>query len=337
MTMVRLTVIGFEEKHLDTAAALLAERQKRLRARNPLLPVQFEHPAFCRPIIEEHLKESGASGVVALLGADAVGFLIMAPLIFKPTDMVAAFMPERPAQIHGSHAARPDVAYDAYREMYAVLADEFVRRGYFDHMVYVQAEDAAAHDAFVSLSFGRALVAAIRNVDPVPEVETRVELREAGIEDLGVVMGLGEELMEHHARSPIFWPHIREAFGALQEHQRAHFEDPTTAHIVAYDGRRAIGMNSFVPPDWIDRVLRPDRTVYLYQGVVSELARGGGIGRAILARGVEWARQRGYEHIALHYASPNISGARFWQSQGFEAMEYRLTRHIDERIAWAGA
>jgi ribosomal protein S18 acetylase RimI-like enzyme len=54
-----------------------------------------------------------------------------------------------------------------------------------------------------------------------------------------------------------------------------------------------------------------------------------------LARGVAWAREQGYAHIALHYASQNISGARFWESQGFESIEYRMTRHIDERIAWA--
>jgi ribosomal protein S18 acetylase RimI-like enzyme len=203
-------------------------------------------------------------------------------------------------------------------------------------MVYVQAQDTAAHDAFVSLSFGRALVAAIRGVDPVPASAAPADLHEASVEDISIVMALGEELLEHHARAPIFWPHIAEPYAALEAHQRAHFEDPKTAHIVAYQGGKAVGLNSFVPPEWIDRVLRPDRTVYLYQGIVSGDARGGGAGKAILARGVEWAREQGYEHVALHYASPNISGARFWQSQGFEPIEYRLTRHIDERIAWAG-
>lgn len=335
--MAHLTIVDLEEKKLDAAAQLLAERQKRLRKLNALLPAPSEHPAFCRPVIEEGLEQRGARGVGALLDGDLVGYLVMAPIVFGARDMVAAFFPPRPAQMHGSHAARPDVAFDAYREMYAVLADEFVRRGYFDHLVYVPAGDTAAHDAFVSLSFGRALVAAIRNVDPVPLDGAQAELHEAGIEDLNVVMGLGEELLEHHARSPIFWPHLAEPYEGLEAHQRAHFEDPTTVHFVAYQRGTAVGMNSFVPPEWIDRVLRPDKTVYLYQGIVSEAARGGGIGRAILARGVEWARTQGYEHIALHYASPNISGARFWQSQGFKPIEYRLTRHIDERIAWAGA
>lgn len=333
--MSPLSAVPFESKHVDAAAFLLAERQERLRATNPVMSPEYENPASCRPLIEEELQGDGARGVVALLDGRVVAFMFMSPLIFNPADMMAAFMPPRPAQIHGAHAARPDVAFDAYREMYALAADEFVTRGYFDHMVYLQAQDTLAHDAFVSLGFGRALVAAIRGVEPVAAASADVDIHEAGIEDLKVVMSLNDELLAHHARSPIYWPHAAETNAALEANQRRHFEDLGTAHIVAYQGGRAVGMNTFIPPDWIDPILRPDKTVYLYQGIVSSDTRSGGIGRAILARGVEWAREQGYEHIALHYAASNISGARFWRSQAFEALEYRMTRHIDDRIAWA--
>ena len=88
-------------------------------------------------------------------------------------------------------------------------------------------------------------------------------------------------------------------------------------------------------PVWITPMVTPEKTVYLYQGVVSESVRGGGIGKAILSQGIEWAREQGYQHVALHFASPNVSGARFWQAQGFVPIEHRMSRHIDERIAWA--
>ena len=39
--------------------------------------------------------------------------------------------------------------------------------------------------------------------------------------------------------------------------------------------------------------------------------------------------------IALHFATPNLSGAKFWQSSGFEPVEYGMRRRVDERIAWA--
>ena len=90
-------------------------------------------------------------------------------------------------------------------------------------------------------------------------------------------------------------------------------------------------------PGAVGPLVAPERTVYLYQGIVSPDARRGGVGAALLANGVAWARDQGYEHIALHYATPNISGARFWQSSGFRPVEYRMARHVDERIAWANA
>ena len=38
---------------------------------------------------------------------------------------------------------------------------------------------------------------------------------------------------------------------------------------------------------------------------------------------------------AFEEPAANISGARFWQSNGFQPVEYRMRRRIDERIAWA--
>jgi GNAT superfamily N-acetyltransferase len=228
--------------------------------------------------------------------------------------------------------------YDVYREMYSALAEHFVAAGYFDHMVYLAPSDAAALDAFHSLGFGRALTAAIRGVDPAPaSPAARVDLHHAAAEDAEVVHGLNDELMEHHARSPIFWPHMSETDAASREFQSDLLKDPkTNAHVVAYENGRPLGMNSFMAPFWLSPLVAPEKTVYLYQGVVSQGARGGGVGSAILAEGVAWAREQGYEHIGLHFASPNISGARFWQSNGFKPVEHRLVRHIDERIAWAG-
>jgi hypothetical protein len=51
--------------------------------------------------------------------------------------------------------------------------------------------------------------------------------------------------------------------------------------------------------------------------------------------GVEWAREQGYEHVALHFASANLPGAKFWQSSGFRPVEHGMRRRVDERIAWA--
>ena len=156
-------------------------------------------------------------------------------------------------------------------------------------------------------------------------------------EDAQVVFSLNDELYIHHARAPIFSPRLRETDASSHDFTMGLLNDPkANAHLIAYDkDGRALGMNTFMPPTWIAPMIAPEKTIYLYQGVVSETARGGGVGSTLLAKGVDWAREQGYEHVALHFAAPNVQGARFWLGQGFRPVEYRMTRYVDDRIAWA--
>jgi GNAT superfamily N-acetyltransferase len=60
-----------------------------------------------------------------------------------------------------------------------------------------------------------------------------------------------------------------------------------------------------------------------------------GVGAALLAASMEWARERGYEWCLLNFLPANILAARFWTRSGFEPLGYRMIRVVDERIAWA--
>jgi GNAT superfamily N-acetyltransferase len=334
-----ITVTTFDSRrHLDAAAKLLATRHARDRARDPRFPARFDDATECRAMIENEANEHDAFGVAAESGGDVIAFAIMAPFLVVPTHYTANFFVPRSAQLgYGAHAAAEGMELDAYREMYAVLAAHFVERGIFDHLAYIAPRDAAVNEAFVSLGFGRALTCAIRDVSPVEAPATAgIEMHLASAEDAAVIAKLNDDLAAHHAASPIYWAHVREADASAQEHQRTLLESPdANAHWVAYDHGKPVGMNTFMPPDWISPMLQPDKLVYLYQGIVAPEARRGGVGATILRRGIEWARDHGYEHVALHFASPNVPGARFWQSQGFVPVEHRMARHIDERVAWA--
>jgi GNAT superfamily N-acetyltransferase len=334
-----LRVLDFDtSRHVDAAASLLAERHVRDRERDPRLPAAYEIPPSCRPLVEQALGEPGARGVVCLDGDEIVGFAVMTTFLPAPTHMTAAFFPPRCVNLgYAAHASQAGLEFDVYRELYAALSAHFVDAGYFDHNVYVAPRDRAVEEAFVSLGFGRALTAALRNVDPVDAgASPAVELHAAAGEDASVIFELNDELYAHHARAPIFWPHVRETNASSEQFTRELLNEPkVNAHWVAYEGGRAVGMNTFMGPFWISPMLTPEKTVYLYQGVVAEHARRGGLGKTILARGIDWAREQGYEYVALHFAAPNVPGAKFWQSNGFLPIEHRMSRHIDERIAWA--
>lgn len=323
-------------KHLEAAARLLAERHARDRGREPLLPAAYEIPAACRDQIEHAIERPGWYGAVALDGNDVMGYMIGAPQLFAPTHVLAAFFPPRSMAIsYAAHAAVPGLEYDIYRELYADVADEFVRRGFFDHIAGIAASDPAVGEAFASLSFGRHSVAAMRGVGPTERAAAGVQVHQAATEDAEVVYALVEELNLHHAYSPIYWPYLRETDAASHEMSLGLLGDPANAHWVAYEDGRPVGMNTFMPPAFLSAMTVPDRTVYLYQGIVTKDARAGGVGTALLSRAAAWAREQGYEHIGLHFASPNLQGAKFWQSSGFKPMEFGIRRRIDDRIAWA--
>lgn len=324
-------------KHSEVAAQLLADRHRRDRARDTRLPAEFEDPANCRGQVEHALASPGKVAVVAEVDGVAAGFAVMAAQLVADTSFIANFFPPRSAALpYAGHAVREGLEYDVYREMYAALADEFVSRGFFEHSVSIPARDAAAHEAFVSLGFGQTMACAVRDVSPLERAPASIEVHQASAEDADAVLALRDELNRHHNRSPIFSPWMRDAEPASNDLIRGLLTDPEeNAHWVAYEGGRPIGMNTFMPPSFLSPLETPQRTIYLFLGVVSEEARAGGVGSAILSRGLQWAREKGYEHVALHFATPNIPGAKFWQSSGFTPVEYGMRRTIDARIAWA--
>lgn len=332
-----LRIVPFEPSHFDLAAELLAERHRRDRAREPRLPAAFERPDAARPLIEHAFDVPGARGVVALRDGAPVGYLVAAPQLIPQTHAMSQYFPLRGAfSWYPHHAvASGEDARELYRLMYAHLADALVRAGMFAHFVETPARDADAQETLFSLGFGRDLCAAVRDVDLPVGSGADVEVHVASMEDLDVVMGLVAELTLHHALSPIFLPAVPEAQPAQREFQRNVQADPANAHFVAYRDGRALGMQTFLASGLLNPMCSPEGSVYLSQGIVSKEARFGGVGKALLARAMAWARDRGYRYCSLHYATANLEGAAFWTSQGFEPLSYRLCRRIDERVLWA--
>lgn len=338
--MTRIQVRPLKPSDISPAAALLAARHKRDRARLPWLNKAYEDPAECEVLVRDTVQSPRTFAVAAELDGQLAGYLVGERELHHPASLSAQFVPPYTLGIglHG-HAVAADVnAVDVYRLMYAELAARAVERGFFEHRVYIVPGDRDVEEAWVNLGFGRGLVCAVRDTTvPVP-LDSRafdVEVHQASSEDADVVMQLEDANTRHHYSSPIFWPYLHETLSAAREYQEALLADPANAHFVAYRDGKPLGMNTFNPPNWVSPLLLGGRSIYLFQGVVVEEARGNGVGKALLARSMEWAREQGYERCVLHFASANASGATFWLGQGFVPVEYTMARHIDERIGWA--
>lgn len=337
--MSRIHVRPFHFDDIGAAALLLAERHARDRSRLPQLSKTFDSAEECAALLRATAQDENAFGVTALKDDRPVGFLLAEKQLHPPTSLAAQFIPPYTLglPLHG-HAVSSEVgATEVYRLMYAEVAARGVERGFFAHRAYIVPGDRDVEEAWVNLGFGRALVCAVRDVSPVPSYVPNgdVEVHQASSEDIDVVMRLEHSNAVHHYGSPIFWPYLHETMKAAREYQQALLADPANAHFVAYRNGEPLGMDTFNPPDWVSPLLQCGRSIYLFQGVVEEAARGNGVGKALLGRSMQWARDEGYEHCVLHFASANPSGSAFWLSQGFVPVEYAMTRQIDERIGWA--
>ena len=337
--MPAISVRAFEPRDTTPAARLLAARHRRDRARLPVLRADLEEERPCGVTVERLAGNVRAGGVVATSAAgEMLGFLFGEKMTLAPTAFGSMYVPPHsiaiPIDGHAVHADSDPTA--VYRLMYASLAEQWVKNGFFEHQTHIVPGDPAVEEAWVSLGFGRGTTAAVRSTGPV-EVhhKTNVEIHQASSEDFAVVSGLSDALTAFHSHAPIFWPLLNEPRHAAEEAHRGLLADPRNAHFVAYEDGKAVAMQTFARPGFTPSIVEPEGNVYLFEGMVEETARSGGIGTALLAHSMAWARHQGDQRCTLHFASANPSGAPFWLGQGFVPVEYQMARHVDERIGWA--
>jgi GNAT superfamily N-acetyltransferase len=239
-------------------------------------------------------------------------------------------------QGHAVDSADPP---EAYREMYAAASPPWVEQGYFEHCINVPATDGVALDAFASLSFGQMLVFGVRGTDEAAGQAPEVRITRAGPEDVDVVGGLLFGLSRFNSLPPLYRPYVPNPGPgwAGREGVLKQIEAEDCCFWLAYESDEAVGLVVLTPPEPSERMISGDKTVYLWIGYVKPAYRSGGIGKALVERGLAWARERGFEHCTVGWFSPNITGARFWTRRGYRPAMRRLERRLDPRIAWARA
>lgn len=334
-----ITVRPIRPTDIERCSDLLAARHRADSQAIPFLEPALSDSAGSRPFVDALHTNQRADGVVAEIDGTVVGFLFGERMDLSPLDMASIFVPPHSVAmpIEG-HAVAESVDVTAvYRAMYAALAADWTRAGYFIHRISIPAANLAIHQAWVELAFGRYLTAATRpTAEPVRgRLPVTVDIRRASPEDIDDVMALVDSLNAHHWEAPIFWPNLRETDDAAREFNLGQLRSAKAPYFIAYQEGRPAGMQSFLRPGFTPPIVAGARNVYLYDGVVDDGARGTGIGTALLAHAMQWAREEGLETCTLHFASPNPSGGPFWLGHGFVPVEHTMERRIDERLAWA--
>jgi GNAT superfamily N-acetyltransferase len=316
----------FSDEHLDAAAELLAERHRRHRQAEPLLPARFEDPAEARTEVEKAWRRAGASGAALVEDGRLAGYLFGAP-----NDELLRWGGPNVWVEHAGHAVtEPELA----RDLYALAAERWVEQGLTRHYVLVPAADRPLLEAWYRLGFGQQHAAGVREVPDEPWPDG---VREAREDDLDAVMELSPLIQEHHARAPVFSANRRpDDPAAIRASIAADLASDEIGTLVAEVDGRIVGGFVVAPAEVAGDDVDAFGALGLPEGAASYLAwagtipeaRGSGSGLALTQAAFAWAGRRGYESMVIDWRVTNLLSSRFWPARGFRTTFLRLYRSI---------
>lgn len=310
--MPGLEVQPFSNEHLDGAAALLEQRQRRHREAEPLLDAAYDYRAEIRNL-------EGATGAVVLRDGRVVGYLLG---IRKEDSRWGPNIWVEPA----GHAV--EEAEDI-RDLYAVAAERWVDEGRTRQYALVPASDAALLDAWNRLSFGTQHAHGIREIPDVPW-PTNVRLAEE--RDVDALVELSPLLPDHQERSPVFGIGLpRESAEEARAEILEDLPREDIGDLVAEQDGRTVGAFQLAPAQLSSThtsLARPDSAVLLNWAATRPEVRGSGAGVALTNASFAWARERGYSTMVTDWRETNLLASRFWPKRGFRRSFLRLYRSI---------
>jgi ribosomal protein S18 acetylase RimI-like enzyme len=327
---MHLEIVPFRETHLEEAAALLALRHQGEYTLEPSLPERFMQAAVARAAVEATWSKPNASGVVALDAGWMIGYLIGVPRI-DLTWGRSVWVPL------AGHAVDRACGSEVYRDLYAALSPFWVAFGCFAHYALVPASDREALEAWFALSFGKEQAYGIGETAQASAlaapVDPSLSIRRASLADLEASIALDEIIPRHQSRSPVYAPFWGEAYTPFWLGNK---EDLRQESIAILENERLVGYQLYLPasPE-PDNLLVPEQCTELAVAATREEEQGRGVGRALTAHGLAAAHAAGFTHCITDWRVTNLLSSRFWPRQGFRPVAYRLSRRLDERIAWA--
>lgn len=146
------------------------------------------------------------------------------------------------------------------------------------------------------------------------------EIRAATLQDRETVLTLIEELFVPPGGFPRGYTRERGAEGF--RHAIAH---PDADILLAENAGRIIGLAS-VYRDYLS--IRDGWRCWLQDLVVTEPARGQGVGSHLLAAAADWARERGCTHLDLASGLGRLDAHRFYEREGMLKGSYDFRLHL---------
>ncbi len=328
---MRHELIPFTESHLPSAGTLLAARHARDRAAFPELPARFEDAKVATKAVETLFSKKSAFGFAAIQDGELIAYLIGETASQDWGRSGYVYLPG-----YGlAEGHDPELLQD----LYALVGEEWNRRGCFQHYAYLSANVPDIIDAWFSLGFGRERADALLDLRtlniPKLKVAGDFEIRQAVKGDNARLAELSPIIGRHQAGAPRWHPLLPENLPELAEGWAELAEDPEWKVWMAVNGNEtlgAVGFKNYVEAD-DDLIISPKTTSHT--AAIKESFRGKGIGSVLTWHGLEQSRKDGAEFCFTSWQTANLLAARTWPRFGFKPVAHRFARTINPMSAWA--
>jgi len=324
--------IPFTNEMIPQAGELLAERHMRNRQTLPSLPMRFEDPQLAIKAVEALWQKKLKSGYAAFRAGKLIAYLIGETSTDPWGRGGSVYLP--------GYALAREESPAIVQDLYALLGENWVQKGCFNHYLYISSADSNILNALFDLGFGKERVDALLDFASlqIPDVEepNGITVRQAGKGDNALVGSFSDVIFRALAEAPYWHPTVPEDWDELREGWSELPDEKEWAVWMALDETEALGTVGFRPEEEADtQMLAGPHTVYLSVGATKPQARGRGVSTILTWHGLEQARKAGFEVCYSNWISPNLLASRFWPRFGFRDVAYRVAKKVSPMIAWA--
>lgn len=261
-------------------------------------------------------------GVAALEGDNMVGYML-ANSQFDFKGQQAVIIRE---YSHASLLKDKDIIYQL---MYASLGEELLSKGLNLHIIWHFAHDDILKETLFQLGFGAFMAGQLRDLSPL-ECNEKIPIIEE--KDFMSVADLHVEQAKYLLDSPIFIIKNTES-AALKENLKKHAELGHTL-LIYYENKAPTAY--FILGDCDEKqedfLLQNSCAAQIMYAYAKPAARGKGIGKALLAKVIDWAKEKNYNRLFVAHETANIYGGNFWRKH-FQPFLYCSMRYIDNKVS----
>ncbi len=287
------------------------------------MPASYENQERIVSLLEKLITH--APGTTVLRNGELVGYLA-GHVLHEWRGRRTAYAP------FWAHAADGENQEPIYRHLYGHLATQWIANGCFTHLITTLAHDAGAREALSWMGFGMVVVDTMRDMTRLSAPIVEISIKQAEVNDIEAIVALDQKLASYHAGPPMFLPLIEKRGRSYHEEWLA---KPTHALWLASRDGETVAFLKMCPLD-ADYLVTDEKTIWIQGAYTKKLARGKGIGTALLDHALAWAQEQGYKRCAVDFESDNALACRFWL-QHFVPVCFSFARRVDPRIAWAHA